>query len=95
MKVLERKPWSYEFECVGCKSKLLAETEDVKYGTFGGGYCESGDATWYVECAVCGTTHFLYQEGSQKWKVFIPLNAKSAARAAYVKQAGGSGRFDR
>ena len=89
MKVLERKDWSHEYECPGCKSKLLVEPDDVKYGSYGGSYDESGNPTWYVECVVCGTSQWLYQAVSQKFKVFIPENIKSAARQAYAKMYGG------
>ncbi|HEY9585581.1 MAG TPA: hypothetical protein VJJ02_03270 [Candidatus Paceibacterota bacterium] len=55
MKVLERKPWSWVFNCKGCGSKLEAEPGDVVVGYFGGSYCENGDREYYVSCPECGT----------------------------------------
>jgi hypothetical protein len=57
VKIVDEKPFNYEFECRGCKSKLAAEAKDVKVGLFGsmGDY----DREYYVECPVCGTIRTL------------------------------------
>lgn len=52
-------PFNFAFTCRRCKSKLVANAEDVKVGYFGGGYCESGDRKYYVECPVCKTVRFV------------------------------------
>ena len=60
MKIVDQKPFSFHFKCRGCKSKLVAEIEDVKVGYFGANY--GGDTPsrqYYVSCPVCGTNHIL------------------------------------
>ncbi len=82
MKILKRNDWSHRFTCTGCKSELLAEPDDIKAGTFGGSYCETGDLAWYVECVVCGTDLILDGHASAKPKsaVFIPADIKNRAQ---------------
>lgn len=56
MKVVEEKPFGVEFECRCCKSRLLAEADDVKVGYFGANYGgDSPSREYYVTCVVCGT----------------------------------------
>lgn len=57
MKVVDEKPFNYEFECRGCKSKLVAEAGDVRVGQFGamGDY----ERAYYVTCPVCDSDHRL------------------------------------
>lgn len=51
--VEEAKPWSYEFACRKCTSRLEAKPEVVAYGEFGGSYGDSGEWKYYVTCPVC------------------------------------------
>ena len=59
MKILEKKPWAWVFDCKGCSSKLEAGLEDMKIGYFGGSYCENGDKKYYAVCPLCGTDNLL------------------------------------
>lgn len=60
MKVVDEKPFGIEFVCQVCKSKLIAEADDVKVGYFGANYGgDSPERKYYVECAVCGTIRIL------------------------------------
>jgi hypothetical protein len=81
MKVLKKVPWTHSFTCAGCKSELEAEAVDVRCGTFGGSYCESGDEGYYVTCPECQTDLLLDGHGEAKpvVRVFIPQNAKDRA----------------
>lgn len=60
MRIVEEKPFEHEFECPTCKSRLVAEAGDVKFGYFGANY--GGDTSTrecYVTCPVCGTDKVL------------------------------------
>ena len=49
MKIVDEKPFNFEFECRGCKSKLAAEPKDVRMSTSDEG------REYYVTCPLCGT----------------------------------------
>ena len=70
MKIVDEKPSGFEFECRGCKSRLLAEVEDVKVGYFGANYGgDTPDREYYVTCPVCGTDRVLkYNETTPKMR---------------------------
>ena len=57
MRVIEEKPFEYEFTCRCCHSQLAAEAEDVVTGRFG----SMGDYSreYYVTCPVCTTIKFI------------------------------------
>jgi hypothetical protein len=61
MKIVEEKPFEYEFTCGRCKSSYIAEASDIRFGYFGGvGYAgERGTPRYYVFCLACGDTHFI------------------------------------
>ena len=59
MKVLEKKPWGWVFDCKGCGSKLEASIEDIKWAYFGGSYCENGEKKHYAVCPLCGSDNIL------------------------------------
>lgn len=87
MQVINTPEWKHEAVCTGCRSELLIEAADVKYGQFGGGYCESGDATWFARCCVCEEPIFLFGHGEMKeYKVWIPKQIMDKARDEYEKR---------
>jgi len=56
VKIIDEKPFGFEFECEGCKSRLNAEADDVRVGYYGANY--GGDQPtrgYYVICPVCET----------------------------------------
>jgi C4-type Zn-finger protein len=56
VKIVDEKPFGFEFECSGCKSRLVAELEDVQVGYFGANYGgDRPERTYYITCPVCGT----------------------------------------
>lgn len=60
MKVIDEKPFNFEFECRCCHSRLAAEASDVKVGYFGANYGgDTPERGYYVDCVVCGTTRQL------------------------------------
>lgn len=60
MKIVHERPFSYEFTCRGCKSQLVAETEDVQVGYFGANYGgDSPEREYCVTCPICGTDHII------------------------------------
>ena len=75
MKVVDEKPFGYEFECRGCKSRLVAEMDDVQVGYFGANYGgDTPDREYYVECSVCGTIRIL------RWNEVTPKVRAAADR---------------
>lgn len=64
MKIVDEKPYNFEFECRGCRSRLAAEIGDVKVGYFGANYGgDTPERRYYVECPVCGTNRVLEWNG--------------------------------
>lgn len=56
MRIIEEKPFEIEFECRVCKSRLVAEAEDVQVGYFGANYGgDTPERGYYVTCPVCET----------------------------------------
>jgi DNA-directed RNA polymerase subunit RPC12/RpoP len=69
-------PWSTQLTCPDkdCGTVVEISSEDVKYGLFGGAYCEEGEAEWYVECPSCGEAIFIKK---------LPKVIKALAREKY------------
>lgn len=60
MKIVDGKPFEYQFACRACKSELIAEADDIQIGYFGPNYGgETPERRYYVTCPVCGTDHVL------------------------------------
>lgn len=57
MRVIEEKPYGFEFACEGCGSTLAVEAEDVTVGRFG--VYDDFERRYYVTCPICGTRKFL------------------------------------
>lgn len=62
MRIVNAKPYEFEFECRDCGSKLIAEADDVKVGYFGANYGgDSPERQYYVQCPICGTQRVLHE----------------------------------
>jgi uncharacterized protein YlaI len=56
VKIIDEKPFGFEFECESCKSRLQAEADDVRIGYYGANYGgERPVRGFYVKCPVCET----------------------------------------
>lgn len=55
MKVIEEKPFEYDFECRQCQSRLVADENDVLYGDFGSAAFDTTNLQFFVTCPVCET----------------------------------------
>lgn len=85
MKVLEEVapvPWTQEFECKGCKSKLKAEEEDIRARQETQTPAYASDTTYYVVCPVCSTDHYLVDNA-------IPWRVKKRIRRAVEESTPG------
>ncbi|HYG84455.1 MAG TPA: hypothetical protein VD907_06290 [Verrucomicrobiae bacterium] len=55
--VVEGRDPGYEFDCTSCRSKLIAEPQDIRVGYFGANYGgDQPERSYYTECVVCGQT---------------------------------------
>jgi Zn finger protein HypA/HybF involved in hydrogenase expression len=57
MKIVDEKPFNYEFKCRQCSSRLIAEIDDVRVGDFGSS--DMSHYKYYVVCPVCHADHVL------------------------------------
>ena len=86
MKVLNRVEWTHEHKCSGCKSDIVIEASDVRFGSFGS--FDDFESEFYVDCTVCGTR--LRWKGRQM--DLIPPNVQHAARVLYNQKNGSNNR---
>jgi|GEM_PF-3567571 len=80
MKIVQERPFNYEFTCRSCKSQLIAEAEDVLVGYFGANYGgDRPERLYYVTCSVCGTDKTL-EDGKVPPKVRAMADLKEEKR---------------
>mgnify|MGYP000384899117 CR=1 FL=1 len=80
MKVTNRIEWSHAYTCKGCKSEVVAEASDVRFGRFGS--FDEYEDTFYVDCCVCGERlRWTYPKAND-----IPPNVQRDAREKYNKE---------
>lgn len=76
MKIIKRVPWGLKFTCIGCKSELECEADDVKYGVSG----LDAEGGYYCDCPVCG------QQKNLGWGKGVPNAILNKARDAFDKR---------